>query len=298
MRRKLLSTIMAMAVMTITVSGTTTQTHAAITPDPWENNETWEDAYPYDLVPVVRDTITKRYDTYDLGMRTANLDSADDVDWYEVSLVAGTRYFVDLRNIGAKNWYTELYKANPQGEPSRVYTTDHRVNPVYKDARERYFYYTPTTTGTYYFKVTSGDAWGEQMNYFFYVGPEEQTFYISNLPTENYIQISETYKSYTFDLRNYVPAESTIVNLSLDDRMITGYCPNLDKRLTAGGRSYYNYTGGTEMRNIRGVKLGQLWTISAKCSSGSHSGEWSARISGEFTCKMKPYTGNELNLGE
>ena len=294
MRKQILVTLVMALVGIATMLGTVVEGKAAVKPDAWEGNDCIEDAYPYDLVPVITDTVRTKYDTYTLGMRTASLDSAEDEDWYKVSLKAGTRYFMDLRNIGAKNWYTELYRKDSEGRKILEYTTNHNVDVKFKDARERYFYHTPTVTGTYYFRVTSGDDWEQQMNYFFFLGEAEQTFAISNLATERNILLTGSYNSYTFDLRNAVPAGSTILQLSVEDSFVSGYATGIDKRLTAGGKSYYNYTGHDEIRNITGVNLGQLWTISARGNSGQQTCRWSGRLSGTFRCKMKPYPGNEL----
>lgn len=264
------------------------------TPDPYEPNDTPATAYPYNSVNTITTELSSQVDLYTLGMKNAGLHSATDEDWYTISLQSGTDYFVDLRNIGMRNWYIELYYLRADGT-GYYYTTD---DPVYENQPERYFYFTAEDSGTFYIRVTSGGDWVDSMYYFFYVGPAIQYYNISDLPTYGNTQIFGTgYQTYSCDLRNYVPKDTALLTLSLTNNFIEGTpCNELDKRISAGGSTYYNTpgTGSETINNIAGAALGQLWIIGGKCAKGSEFCRWSAHMNGRFACIMAPYPGDEL----
>lgn len=271
----------------------------SLSPDAGEPNDTVSDAYPYSSMPEIQTTMTSKWDLYRLGMRTANFHTANDEDWYYANFTSGVTYFVDLRNVGSTNCFIELYFL---GTDNNWYfaTTDPSYYSVYANKPEKYFYIQAPTSTTYYIRVSSnGEGDSLSMNYFFYVGPAEQTFDIVNMPTYNSVQLLGTgYKTYTLDLTGTaVPADAQILYLYMDDSFpLGGSCAEVDKYMSAGGSTYYNTpgTGSSTINYINGVSLAQLWTIGAKCHNNMHSVKWTGVLSGRFRCTMAPYPGNEL----
>ena len=75
-------------------------------------------------------TITNKSDLFRLGMKSGTLNDPKEEHWYTVDLKAGTRYFVDIRNVGKTNCYIELsYILN--GETKYFYTTNPERKEVY-----------------------------------------------------------------------------------------------------------------------------------------------------------------------
>lgn len=264
-----------------------------------DNNDTWMTATPYNSVETITTQVTNNNCLYSLGMKHANLSSADDEDWYSLNIqVTGEEekdlYFVDLRNIGRRDWYIELYYQD--NGAWYYYTSDPSVYPMYQGAAEKYFYFTVDCSATYYARVTSGNDWVQSMDYFFYVGRAVTEFDINDMPTYGGVNLfGGTYQTYTCDLRNAFPAVTSIEELQITNSFSSGQCSEIDIRLAAGGHNYYNTSGSSNIRNIRGVSLNQIWTIGAKCSQNMHSGtHWSGRLNGSFECIMAPYPGNEL----
>ena len=264
-------------------------------PDKWEPNNTLETAYPYDKLPVLTTTITCSTDLYRLGMRYGSLDSPDDVDWYTVDLTANQKYFVDLRNVGETNWYIELYYSD--GKNRCYYTTNPSEKPVYEKKPEKYLSFTAEYTGTYYIKIANGGDWVDDMDYFFYVGPVTQYFDLE-LPTGSTTINGNGYRTYICNLKNQVvPAHTSIVKMAIVDNFPNGnVCTEVDKYMMAGGRTYYNRTGYTEIQGMAGESLGQLWFIGGKCASSEHFTRWGGTLIGRFQCEMETYPGNELDL--
>lgn len=270
------------------------------TPDDCEPNDTFQTAYPYNSVPIVKSELTSNNDLYGLGMRHAGLHSADDEDWYYTNLTAGQKYFVDLRNIGKTNWYIEVYYLRAD-QTGYYYTTDPEEMPVFEKWQEKYFYFTAQDTGKYYIRIANGGDWSDTMHYFFYVGPAVQYFDIVDMPTYGGTQIfANSYQTYTCDLRGVaVPATTAIVNLYMTDSFSQGkICSEVQKYMSAGGKTYYSPNGGTSnvIGNINGASLGQLWTIGGRCAKGTHFTYWSGRLNGRFACVMEPYPGNEVSF--
>lgn len=271
--------------------GTSAMVEAA-SPDNYEPNDTKETAYSYGSVNTISTKITNTNSLFDLGMKNASLHSATDVDWYSIYLVEGQQYFMDLRNIGGQDWYIELYYYDSEGEVKESHSTN---QDKYDGKAEKYQYFTAQHTGTYYIKIASKGEWESSLYYYFYVGPVWEEFEIENLATEGNIWVGANYSTYSFDLRNAVPKQTKIIELSLSDSFISSAtCSNMSKRLTAGGRSYYNTVGREQINGISGASLGQVWKISACCASGAHRTQWSARMNGRFSCKMAPFPGNEI----
>lgn len=268
----------------------------SLTPDNYEGeggNDTINTAYPYNQVPAYSTKITGPNQLFRLGMKNASLHSDTDVDWYKLELKEGERCFVDIRNLEG-NWNIRLYYYNKADNDSLWY---YQPKPeTFDNKSEKYMTVVPKQTGTFYLRVTSDGDWMDTMNYFFYAGPEEQIFTVENLPTYGSAQIyGGTYKSYTVDLTEVVPKYSEIISLSITDSFSSGTsCSELDKRLTAGLRSYYNTagTGSATINYISGVQLGQVWDFAAKCNGNKHVTVWSAKISGKIRCKMAPYSSN------
>ena len=266
-------------------------------PDDFEPNNTPQTAYPYDQVPVLQSELTNKYDLYYLGMRSAGLHSPSDEDWYTIDLTAGEEYFVDLRNVGNTNWYIEVYNWEV-AEPYR-YSTNPEKKPIYEKKSEKYFYFKAEDTGTFHIRVTSGGDWTDQMHYFFYVGPAIQEFDIVDMPTYGSVNIyDKDYKTYTCDLGGTaVPAVTAIINMNMTDKFPQGKeCYEVEKYMSAGGKTYYNSSGGGSgiINNIRGASLGTVWTIGGRCAKGRHDTTWSGVLNGRFMCIMAPYPGNEL----
>lgn len=263
------------------------------TPDDYEGdegNDTIATAYPYDKVPTYSTKITGINQLFGLGMKHAGLHSETDVDWYKLELTKGSRYFIDIRNLAA-NWDIRLYYYNQSENNELWYYYPNKDK--FDNKSEKYMTIVPQQTSTFYLRISSNGDWVDTMHYFFYAGPEEQIFTIENLPTYgNTVVYGGTYQSYTVDLTDDVPADSKIISLSITDSFSSGTtCNELDKRLTAGLKSYYNTsgTGSSTINNIAGEQLCQVWQFSAKCAK-RHVTTWSAQISGRIRCKMAPYS--------
>lgn len=268
-------------------------------PDDCEPNDTISTAYPYDQMPIMTPQLTSRYELFTLGMRYAGLHSEEDEDWYSVSLIAGEDYFVDIRNLGS-NWFIQLYYIKSDGT-GYFYSTDSENMPVFTNKSEKYFYFTAEDTGTYYIRVSNGGDWSDEMYYFFYVGPAIQNFDIVGMPTYGGVNLlGDDYRTYTCDLSGLaVPAQTAIINLSMSDNFGEGtICPEVDKYMRAGGKTYYSTVGSKSnvINNITGVPLGQVWTIGGKCSKVIHYTNWSGNLNGRFACIMAPYPGNEVSF--
>ena len=246
-------------------------------------------ANTFSVTPVI---VGKRYIT----TKTKEADRHE--DWFYTSLTAGETYFVDLRNVGRRDWYIELYYLGEDLDSSYFYSTNPEYNSVYKGAAEKYFYFTAKDTGKFYIRICSGNDWVDSMYYFFYVGPAIQTFDIVDMPTYGGVNLFGTaYQTYTCDLRNAFPSTTAIININLSDSFSKGTCSHLSKYMSAGGRTYYNTPGDNAIKGITNASIGQLWTFGAKCSQNTHSGvHWSGRINGKFKCIMEPYPGNELDF--
>ena len=62
-------------------------------------------------------------------MKSGTLNDPKEEHWYTVDLKAGTRYFVDIRNVGKTNCYIELsYILN--GETKYFYTVHSELNAI------------------------------------------------------------------------------------------------------------------------------------------------------------------------
>lgn len=90
--------------------------YAVEAPDAYESNESMADAYPYSQVEDVEPRIAHYGRAYAVGMKHANLDSEEDVDWYYTTLTSGADCLADLRNIGYRNYYIEVYYYDMNGE--------------------------------------------------------------------------------------------------------------------------------------------------------------------------------------
>ncbi len=268
------------------------------TPDEYEPNDTWLTAKPYDSVEVITPQLTSRHELYTLGMRTAGLHSDTDVDWYTTRMESGETYFVDIRNVGSRNVFIEVYYVYPDNTAT-VWSTDPSINSVFAKQPEKYFYFQPEISGTYYIRVASGGDWSaDMMNYFFYVGPAIQTFRIVNMPTYGSVQIwGDDYRTYTCNLTGTaVPAQTAIINLSISNKFPQGKeCSEVMGYMRAGGKTYYTSSSGA-VSGITQAPLGQSWTIGGKCKNGSHFTYWTAVMNGSFACIMAPYPGNEIDF--
>ena len=173
---------------------------------------------------------------------------------------------------------------------------------MFEKKSEKYLYFTAEDTGTYYIRVANGGDWSNQMYYFFYVGPAIQNFDIVDMPTYGGIRIyGDDYRTYTCNLSGTaVPAQTAIIRLSMNDSFEGGtVCPEVDKYMSAGGKTYYSTVGSKSnvINNIAGASLGQVWTIGGKCTNGKHYTHWTGKLSGRFACIMEPYPGHEVSFG-
>ena len=245
--------------------------------------------------------MTSEYDVDVLGYRHAGLHSATDEDWYYTNLKAGEECFVDIHNIGISNWFIEVYHYNASGDVDFYKTTDPAQDSKFVKKTEKYFYFTPATTGKYYIRVANGDDWSANyMHYYFYAGPTHQTYVIKDMPIGAVKIWGTNYQTFTCDLRGKaVPKNSKIISASITDSFPLGTsCNEVEKYMSAGGVRYYSPSGGRldTINGISGASLGQLWTIGGKCARGSHMTQWSAKLNGKFECDMAPYPGRELPL--
>ncbi len=236
-----------------------------------------------------------------LGMKSGTLNDPKEEHWYTVDLKAGTRYFVDIRNVGETNCYIEVYY-NVNNQNQYFYTTNPEENDIYDLKPEKYLYMTAPVTGKYYIKIASSDNWEHSSsftkNYFFYVGPENQTYTISGYPIGGVSIFGSDKKSLSLDLFGVVPESATIVNLSISDTFPLGSpCTDIEKSMRYfGGKTYSNIGGSSEIYGMSGVNLRQSWNVYVKCGQGSHVTQWVGRLNCKFKCKMAPHPGNELDL--
>ena len=277
---------------------------ATMTPDACESNDVRSDAYYYNLAPDVEPQIAHYGRLYALGMKHANLDSEDDVDWYYAYCTAGVQYFTTLRNIGTKDYYIEISHFESENDQDPIYseTTD---LPKFSGKSEKYIKFTAPYTGKYYIKVARSGEWVEtDTDYFFYFGPRIKQFNIVNLPTGGGVQvIGSSYSTYTSNLLYTFPRTSSIITLRVSDYFTSGYCNNVKKRLRSSTGTYYynntstNTTDHDTMIGRAGVNLSQQWTIGAGCShNGLHAPfYWSARLNGNVSCVMEPFPGNDID---
>lgn len=273
-------------------------TAAAGDPDSWESNDSLDTAYPYSRIPTGCTSISTKTDLYRLGMKAGTLHNETDEDWYSITLTAGKRYFVDIRNVGLTNNFIELYYFSSDGN-KYYYTTDPSKKPIYAKKPEKYFYITAPETCTYFIRINNGGDWTGHKAYYFYVGPEVQTFGISHYPIGGGFYLSGNYQTVSLSLSGVVPEKTSIINMSITDNFVKGNpCPEVDKYMRVfGGKTYYNTsgTGSSTINNISGVSLGGLWIIGAKCARNLHASQWSGYLNGSFQCIMAPHPGNELN---
>lgn len=110
------------------------------------NNHTKETAFPYSNLPEMAAT-----DLYLLGMKSGELRTPEQEDWYTVNLTAGKRYFIDIRNMGVQDWIIEVRNYTADGG-YYYWTTD---KEKFNNSSERYMYIRPDTSGTHYIRIYS-----------------------------------------------------------------------------------------------------------------------------------------------
>ncbi len=273
--------------------GITKESLAVEAPDACESNDTFADAYPYSQVEDVEPQISHYGRAYAVGMKHANLDSENDVDWYYTNLTAGVDCIADLRNIGNRNYFIEVFYYDSISQSYYGYSSSPQYVPEFDGWPEKYIEFTAPVTGTYYIRIDHYGEWEESGNdYFFYVGPKSRTFSVVNLPTMGGVQVSGNgYSTYSSDLRYTFPSSARVISLSVTDVISNGYCSMVNKRLTTGSNNYYNVSGSNTMSNMNNVNLSKIWTIGGKCShNGQHTPfYWSARLNGSVRVDMEPY---------
>ncbi len=262
---------------------------------PEEDNETRETAYSYYSVKTITASISDRSDLYTLGMKTASLEDADDIDWYKVNLNKEP-CFMDLRNIGMHNWTITAYHFDASGN------MDDKIEPdpvKFDHAPERYVSFTPLYNGTYYVCITNGGDWVDKVNYYFYVGAKQRTFQITNFPTRAEIWLTgSSYNLAFLNLNGVFPNGATAKSLSLTNEFSSKpRCSEVDKRISCDFKNYYYNSRGTGSEDI-GVydhpNLNNTWIIGGKCHYGFTEGCWNPSLNGWFECDMQPYPGNEI----
>lgn len=264
----------------------------SLTADAYEPNNTVETAYNYALIPEMSGNL------YNNGLKTANLHTVDDEDWYYTTLTAGNIYFLDLRNIGSTpNFNITLFYFNDDN------TFDYLTSigdTRFTGQPEKYYYFEPAKSGRYYVCVTGDGVNVSSMNYFFYIGDVQRTFdYTGYVGTPIQVMGNSYQTGKTFDLSGtVVPKDSIVLSMSFSNSFSGTTCTECQKKLVAeDGRAYYSSSsGGTEILNIaRYQYLDQEWSLSARCTSGIHVTKWAPRITARYSCVMQPYPGNEVN---
>lgn len=256
------------------------------TPDSYEPNDTKATAYPYSNIAVMNKNISMEASLYTLGLKTANLTTADDVDWYKVNLTKGTAIFADLRNLGTANYNMRVYFTAADGT-ERYYSTEQEV---FNGRPEKYLRFSAQITGTYYVKIYSlGDA--GTSNYYFYIGPKlNQKYGISNLCMNSVQMWGTSYQGSFTNLEKFFPVTAKIDTLSILNR-VAGKKVNIDKMVRIGGKTCYS--GGETITGLNGVALNQVIYIGGKTANGTIY-DWTPTLNGSFTCEMAPYPGNEV----
>lgn len=264
----------------------------SVTADNYEPNNTVDTAYNYDFMPEMSGNL------YINGLKNASLHTVEDEDWYYTNLTAGNIYFMDLRNIGSTpNFNITLFFFNEDG------TFDYLTSigdTRFADRPEKYYYFQPNKSGRYYVCITGDGINTSSMYYYFYIGTAQRSFTYSG-PIGTMIPIlGNTYQTgRNVDLSGtVVPKDSIVLSMSFSNDFSGTVCSECQKKVVAeDGSAYYSSsTGGTSISNIAQHQyLDQVWSISARCTRGTHVTSWTPRITSTYSCVMQPYPGNEVN---
>lgn len=263
---------------------------AAPDPDPYEPNDTVQTAYNYNLIPEMNGYL------YNMGFKNASLHTINDEDWYYTTLTAGNIYFLDLRNIGSDDFNISLFHFNDDGTFDYITSVG---DTRFTNRPEKYYYFQPDKSGTYYVCITGNGTTTTSLNYFFYIGDVQRTFTYTNSIGVGVPVFGNTYQ--TGKLLNLtgtvVPYDSIVLSMAFSNDFSGEECTECQKRIIASdGSVYYSSSaGGTDILNIANRQyLDQIWTISARCTNGAHVTTWTPRITARYSCIMQPYPGNEI----
>ncbi len=273
-----------------------------------KKHDTKETAYNYAQL-LSLDTDYDMQDMYTGGFRKDQLELGEGENYYSINLTAGTQYFVDMRHT---NEYCDIevrrYNSN------NTYTKWSYSPNTFGNCDEKYFYMTPTTSGTHYIVVSDRQNRNTQTAYYilrvdpalrtetatrtitFSCIPEDVVGHIglwgSGMGSVEYFPSADT-SPYQDRFPTYAIAERILLS---DGN--TG-CPKLDKHMTSGlsGRRYSNgaNTGGDELAGIGAAneRIHQRWTISGQCRCATprpHNYEiiWVPKVTATYTYLAGP----------
>ena len=184
-------------------------------------------------------------------MKAAGLHSETDEDWFYTSLTAGETYFVDLRNVGRRDWYIELYYLGEDLDSSYFYSTNPEYNSVYKGAAEKYFYFTAKDTGKFYIRIC---RWKRisQITCISLIRSSKKIYpsicwHIYNIKS---LYSRTNIEEIIHGIYPIISTTTAIININLSDSFSKGTCSHLSKYMSAGGRTYYNTPGDNAIKGI------------------------------------------------
>lgn len=259
--------------------------------DAYESNDTIDTAYNYDIMPEMNGSL------YNRGFKSASLHTVTDEDWYYTTLTAGQIYFLDLRNIGTKDFNISLFHFNDDNTMDYL-TSVGDIN--FTNKPEKYYYIQPNKSGIYYVCVSGNGIDTSTLNYFFYIDDVERTFtHTGNIGVGIPVSGNTYQTGKRLDLTGtVVPYDSIVLDMSFSNDFSGTSCSECQKKIVASdGKAYYSSsTGGTEILNIANYQyLDQVWTLSARCTNNTHVTTWTPKITARYSCIMQPYPGNEVN---
>ncbi len=263
----------------------------SLSADVYEPNDTPATAYNYDIIPEMEGYM------YVNGFKNANLHTVTDEDWYYTTLIAGNIYFLDLRNIGTTPGFNiSIFHFNDDNTMDYVTSVG---DDRFTGRPEKYYYFQPDKSGTYYVCVTGdGINVSDGMNYFFYIGSVERSFTYSKGIGSVLIRGDEFQAGKRIDLtQDVVPDKSIVLSMSFSNAFSGRTCTECEKKIVAiDGKSYYSSSvGGTEILDISNYQyVDQIWSLSARCASNSHVTTWMPWMTIRYSCIMQPYPGNEV----
>lgn len=267
---------------------------AAASDDLYESNDTRATAYAYSNIPTMTDTVTTVGTLYQLGYKTACLSSKDDVDWYKVTLSKGVAAYADIHNLALdSDVQMDIYLGN---EEIPLFSTT-KADGKFDGKTEKYYEFTPATTGTYYLKIyCTGKA--PTSNYFFYIGPQNREFSFD--VHMKGIQINPIrYETSTTNLSSaYFPESAEFQSFSLSNDFTGSGTVTILKKVQVHGKTYTSTGTSTAISGMSGVKAAGVYVLSGQVKSSSgNSGVviWGPRATGTFRCKMEPYPGNRVD---
>lgn len=126
-----------------------------IEPDPYEPNNTIDEAYPYSR------TTTLSGNEFIRGYKNSNMHIEGDEDFFYIYLDSGVTYDVILKNIYDEPRHIYLWKQNNDGTWTRW------QKAVQNPGKPEHYHFTPSVWGKYYIQITGGAP--EALYYFFCV---------------------------------------------------------------------------------------------------------------------------------